>query len=32
MLIILDRIHDHLGLSIEDDEELVLMKQKQTLP
>ncbi len=31
MLIILDRIHDHLGLPPEDDEELVLMKQKTDL-
>lgn len=28
MLIILDRIHDHLGLPPEDDEELIVMKQK----
>lgn len=31
MLIILDRIHDHLGLPTEDDEELILMKQKTDL-
>lgn len=31
MLIILDRIHDHLGLPPEDDEELVLMKQQTDL-
>jgi len=31
LLIILDRIHDHLGLPPEDDEELVMMKQKTDL-
>jgi uncharacterized membrane protein len=31
LLIILDRIHDHLGLPPEDDEELVIMKQKTDL-
>ena len=31
LLIILDRVHDHLGLPPEDDEELVMMKQKTDL-
>ncbi|MBI5422385.1 DUF1003 domain-containing protein [Candidatus Peregrinibacteria bacterium] len=31
ILIILDRIHDHLGLPSEDDAELILMKQKTDL-
>lgn len=31
ILIILDAIHDHLGLPPEDDEELVMMKQKTNL-
>lgn len=31
MLIILDAIHDHLGLPAEDDAELVMMKQKTNL-
>ena len=31
LLIILDRVHDHLGLPPEDDEELVIMKQKTDL-
>jgi uncharacterized membrane protein len=31
MLIILDTIHDHLGLPAEDDAELILMKQKTNL-
>jgi uncharacterized membrane protein len=31
ILIILDRIHDHLGLPSEDDGELILMKQKTDL-
>jgi len=31
ILIILDRIHDHLGLPPEDDAELILMKQKTDL-
>lgn len=31
MLIILDRIHDHLGLPPEDDAELIQMKQKTNL-
>lgn len=31
MLIILDRIHDHLGLPPEDDEELIVMKQRTDL-
>lgn len=31
ILIILDRIHDHLGLPPEDDDELILMKQKMDL-
>ncbi len=31
MLIILDRMHDHLGLPPEDDEELIVMKQKMDL-
>jgi uncharacterized membrane protein len=31
ILIILDQIHDHLGLPSEDDEELVLMKQKTNI-
>ena len=31
ILIILDRIHDHLGLPPEDDAELIVMKQKTDL-
>lgn len=31
MLIILDQIHDHLGLPAEDDAELILMKQKTNI-
>lgn len=31
MIIMLDEIHDHLGLNPEDDEELVMMKQKTDL-
>ncbi|MEK7146472.1 MAG: DUF1003 domain-containing protein [Patescibacteria group bacterium] len=31
ILVLLDKIHDHLGLPAEDDEELVLMKQKTNL-
>ena len=31
ILILLDRIHDHLGLPPEDDEELIRMKQKTDL-
>ncbi len=31
MLIILDQIHDHLGLPAEDDDELIMMKQKTNL-
>lgn len=31
ILIILDRLHDHLGLPPEDDEELIVMKQKTDL-
>lgn len=31
LLIMLDRIHDHLGLPAEDDEELVMMKQTTDL-
>jgi len=31
LLIILDRIHDHLGLPADDDEELMMMKQKTDL-
>jgi uncharacterized membrane protein len=31
LLIIMDRIHDHLGLPPEDDEELVMMKQATDL-
>lgn len=31
ILIILDRLHDHLGLPSEDDEELIVMKQKTDL-
>lgn len=31
ILIILDQIHDHLGLPSEDDEELIIMKQKTDL-
>ena len=31
ILIMLDQIHDHLGLPAEDDEELIMMKQKTDL-
>lgn len=31
ILVILDQIHDHLGLPIEDDKELILMKQKTNI-
>jgi uncharacterized membrane protein len=31
ILILLDRIHDHLGLPPEDDAELIVMKQKTDL-
>jgi uncharacterized membrane protein len=31
MIIMLDEIHDHMGLNPEDDEELVMMKQKTDL-